>query len=523
MQTLIYARFSSHLQNPRSIADQLVACRDRARAEGWNVVGEFSDAAISGAAGIENAQRPGLADLLTRLERGGVQQILTESTDRIARHQGDAFAVRERIEHAGARLFTLMDGVVDDITGTIKGLFDARTRKDLAARVRRGHKGNIRAGRATSGVAYGYRRVAQLDEKGELIRGLRAIDEDTAAIVRRVFEDYAGGQSGRQIATALNAEQVPAPRGGIWRASTLIGHRKTAFGILSNPVYVGQLVYGRSESATDPRTRRRSMRPGSHGTETGEAPHLRIVDQALWESVQDQMLERSSPNPERQRRPKHLLSGLGVCGVCGANWIVTRYNYFGCSARVGGHACSNTRLINQADYERRVLADLAAQMLAPDAEAAYLDEYRTEHARRAKDAGRSRATLERRHTEASRKFARLVEAIAQGGSEFPELRAALSAARTEREAITKELANLDALPTIALHPGLARQYRTAIADLATDLADDHARKEAAPKLRKLIARIVVMPKPDARRGVELHVIRHIDELLQLATTHRRTA
>ena len=136
MRTLIYARYSSQLQNPRSIADQLAACRARAEAEGWIVVDSFSDRAISGAAGIEEAQRPGLAALLERIEQGDIDQVLTESTDRIARHQGDAFAVRERIEHHGARLFTLMDGLVDDITGTIKGLFDARTRKDLAQRVR---------------------------------------------------------------------------------------------------------------------------------------------------------------------------------------------------------------------------------------------------------------------------------------------------------------------------------------------------------------------------------------------------
>lgn len=103
MRTLIYARYSSTLQNPRSIEDQLAACRARAQAEGWSVIGEFFDRAISGAAGIDESQRPGLAAMLERLTRGDIDQVLTESTDRIARHQGDAFAVRELIEHAGAR------------------------------------------------------------------------------------------------------------------------------------------------------------------------------------------------------------------------------------------------------------------------------------------------------------------------------------------------------------------------------------------------------------------------------------
>lgn len=521
MQTLIYARFSSHLQNPRSIADQFAACRQRAAAEGWTIEGEYSDAAISGAAGIDDAQRPGLAAMLSRIERGGIQQVLTESTDRIARHQGDAFAVRERIEHAGGRLFTLLDGVVDDITGTIKGLFDARTRKDLAARVRRGHKGNIRAGRAASGVAYGYRKVVQLDAKGEPVRGLREIDEPTSAIVRQIFADYAAGMSAIQIAYALNARGVPAPRGGIWRASSLVGHRRTGFGILSNPIYIGQLVYGRSQSVVDPRTRQRSMRPGEGPVEIGEAPHLRLIDSALWQAVQDQIAKRASPNPERQRRPKHLLSGLGRCGVCGGNWVIVRPGFFGCSARRAGRACSNTRMISQRKFERIVLADLTAQMLSPDAVDAYLEEYRAEHTRRTREAGRARAGLERRHAEADRKAARLVAAIADGGSEFAEIRIALKAARADRDAAARELASLDALPQIALHPGLARQYRAALEDLGTDLADEHARREAAPKLRKLITRIIACPA-EGPRGVTLEVVRQFDELVALATT-RRTA
>lgn len=520
MRTLIYARYSSTLQNPRSIADQIAACRARASAEGWEVVECFSDEAISGAAGIEDGQRPGLAALLVRIEAGGIDQVLTESTDRIARHQGDAFAVRERIEYAGARLFTLMDGVVDDITGTIKGLFDARTRKDLAQRVRRGHAGNIKQGRAANSVAYGYRRVPKLDENGELVRGLREIDEEKAAIVRRIFRDYASGRSPRQIAGDLNAEGIPAPRGGIWTAGTLLAHRKTSFGILSNPIYIGRLTYGRTQSKVDPRTRRRSFVAGTGDVVVGEAPHLRIIEDDLWQAVQDQIVARSTDRPERQRRPRHILSGLGKCGVCGGSWIVTRGDYFGCGNHLNGKACTNHRLIKKADYERRVLADLKSQMLAPDVVEAYLDEYRKEHARKARETARARGTLQRRQAEAQRKVQRLVAAIAEGGAEFGEIRAALAAAKAELAEIDRDLAATDALPQLALHPGLARQYRQAIETLELELSDEATRREAAPTLRGLIARIVVTPAP-GKRGVDLEVVRHINEVMKLAEVQPR--
>jgi len=521
VRTLIYARYSSQLQNPRSIEDQLAACRARAAAEGWTIVAEFHDRAISGAAGIDEAQRPGLAAMLERIERGGIDQILTESTDRIARHQGDAYAVRELIEHAGARLFTLMDGVVDDITGTIKSLFDARTRKDLAQRVRRGHRGVIAQGRTPSGIAYGYRRVAQLDERGEPVRGLRAIDPDTAAVVERIFRDYAAGHSARQIAGDLNAEGIPAPRGGIWRASTIAGHRKEQLGILSNPIYIGQLLYGRTEAVVDPRTRKRATRKASGEVARADAPHLRIIDDALWQEVQEQLEARSTGPAERQRRPRHLLSKLGQCGVCGGSWIITRDSYFGCGSVVDGNACTNRRLISKDEYEQRVLAELRDQMLAPDVVEAYLAEYREEHTRRAKEAARERGQLERCLAEAERKVANLVAAIASGGNEFEEVRVALTAAKVEAAEARKRLAAIAALPTIALHPGLSQQYRKAIEQLHQELADDETRKEAAPRLRKLISRIVVTPSA-GKRGVDLNVIRHIDEVLALAE-QRKTA
>ena len=347
---------------------------------------------------------------------------------------------------------------------------------------------------------------------------MREVDEATAAVVRRIYADYAAGMSAIRIAYALNAERIPAPRGGIWTASTLIGHRKTAFGILANPIYVGQLIYGRSKVVLDPRTRRKSMKPGDGEVETGEAPHLRIIDDALWRAVQDQIAARSTPRPERQRRPKHLLSGLGRCGVCGGNWVLVRKGVFGCAAAFQGKACGNRRMISQRPFERRVLAELTQQMLAPEAVEAYLAEYRAEHARRAREAGAQRAALERRRAEAARKVERLVAAIADGGKEFAEVRAALAKARAEREQVAKELAGLDALPQIALHPGLARQYRAAVENLAEDLQDEHARREAAPRLRALIARIVVTPRgPERRAGVDLQVVRHIDEVVALAT------
>lgn len=60
-RAVIYARYSTEMQNPLSIEDQIAICRKLAEREGWDVVGVESDRAISGArsdrAGFQRLQR----------------------------------------------------------------------------------------------------------------------------------------------------------------------------------------------------------------------------------------------------------------------------------------------------------------------------------------------------------------------------------------------------------------------------------------------------------------------------------
>ena len=60
MRVALYARYSSDQQREASIADQLRDCRAFATREGWTVVREYHDSAMSGA----SRHRPGLQSLL---------------------------------------------------------------------------------------------------------------------------------------------------------------------------------------------------------------------------------------------------------------------------------------------------------------------------------------------------------------------------------------------------------------------------------------------------------------------------
>lgn len=521
MRTVIYARFSSDNQNPKSADDQIAECRARASREGWTVIATFQDEAVTGAGGIGEQQRPGLAAVLATVERGGVDQVLAESTSRIARHPADAHVIRERIEYAGARLFTLNDGHVTPIIGFVKGFVDAQFRTDLASNVRRGQRRKVAAGRSSGSLAYGYRKVLAFDDRGEPVRGLREIDPDQAAIVRRIFTEFAAGMSARAIAARLNQEGIPGPKQVLWKASTLRGSLAAGHGILRNRTFIGKLVYGRTKSVRNPTTRRLTYRPNPEDNkEYGEAPHLRIVDDDLWAAVQARLDEYSGGRPERHRRPKRLLSGLGVCGICGGTCTIVGQDNWGCTTHRNGGNCSNNRNIKNHLLERRVLADFKAGLLAPEVVAEYVREYHRDYARRAADLGRERSSLDRRIAEAERKMERLAAAIADGGAEFSTIRDQLASARADKLAAERDLASMEALPVIALHPNLADDYRREVEELERSLlANDEASLEAVPRLRAMIARIIFRPAASAR-GVEIEVVRRLDEVLSLATTSR---
>jgi DNA invertase Pin-like site-specific DNA recombinase len=97
----IYARFSTDMQNERSIDDQIALCREYATRQGLTVVGTFEDRALSGAS-IHN--RPGIESLLLAARNRQFETVLSESMSRIGRDQEDRAAIRKRLRLRGSRL-----------------------------------------------------------------------------------------------------------------------------------------------------------------------------------------------------------------------------------------------------------------------------------------------------------------------------------------------------------------------------------------------------------------------------------
>lgn len=368
--------------------------------------------------------------------------------------------------------------------------------KDLASKIRRGQRGRITSGFSAGGLSYGYQVVRELDTDGQPIRGKRSIKEDEAAVIRRIFTEYASGKSPRRIAAELNADGISSPRGGQWNASTINGNRGRRNGILQNELYRGQLIHNRVRMLRDPDTGRRISRvnPESEWIRI-EAPELRIVSEELWSSVQQTRRSYTGQPPQKSRRAKRLLSGLLSCGECGGAFTLVRPGKYGCATHREKGTCSNASQISVDQLERRVLAGLKACLMDPDLLAEFIREFHLE-LKRIKDTSKeSRSLSKSTRDEIAQKIARIVSAIAEG-TDTPALRQALLALEDEKAELENAFTSPN--PTAAeppTPPVLAAMFHRKVERLEQELnADPGITSAAAPILRNLIDAIILHPR-----------------------------
>lgn len=507
MRAAIYARFSSDLQDLRSITDQIALAKKYAADRGLSVSKCYEDAAISGASTIN---RPGLQQLINDAEKKHFDVIVTESLDRLSRNQADIATLYERLTFIGVRVETLADGLVSEIHVGLKGTMSALFLKDLAQKTRRGQIGRVKAGRIPGGKSYGYDVVDGADD-----RGRRTINVAEAEIVRRIYREYAAGRGPMAIVKGLNSERLPGPAGGVWNATALLGSPKRRNGVLNNELYRGMIVYNRQRFVKHPMTGKRVARenPESEWLRK-DAAELRIVEDALWDAVQTRRAARGGPHLCHQRRPRRPLSGLIYCGCCGARYIIATHDYLRCSARASSGTCDNARTILMSEVEQRVLGALRTQLLDPEMVQAAVEEYCRERTRLATERRKARHRLEVELAATQSKIDRAMDLLLDGTVEKAEGAARVNQLAAEKKRLTQELAD-DPMPAvIEIYPYAGEKYVAKVSEIHMALAKGHECEiEAVNLVRSLIRRIVVHPT-NGKEQMRLEVVGTLAMLLK---------
>ncbi len=378
-----YARYSSDLQSPSSIEDQLRKCRECAALHGFQFMDEhiYVDQAVSGV----GADRPGLRSLMAAAlsQARPFDVILVDDSSRLSRDTKDALSIFERLNFSGIRLIAVSQGIDSQneqaqVLVTVHGMVDSLYVKELAKKTHRGLEGLVLKGRHAGGRTFGYNTAPADDGRGKTL----IVNEIEAAIVRRIFQMSANGLSLKKIATALNREciQPPRPRAGklhpTWCPTAI---RE----MLYRDLYMGRLVWNSSKFVKVPGTNRRVRRARPENEwRIVQREELRIIDQELWQRVSDRLTRlkdfyvgRRKPGLlQRSATSSYLFSGLLKCGKCGGNLVIVtgnkgpgQYRKYGCSQHFYRGACSNNLLERQDWLEKRLLAELQGDVLKPEA------------------------------------------------------------------------------------------------------------------------------------------------------------
>jgi len=172
VKAAIYARYSSDNQRDASIADQLRVCWEYATRQGWTVINEFTDHAISGA----TLMRAGFQALMREALNRRFDVVLAEALDRFSRDQEDTAGLFKRLTFAGVNIVTLAEGDITHLHVGLKGTMNALFLKDLADKTRRGLRGRVELGKsgAVSATAIGSRaRRAKACRRQAIARSFR--------------------------------------------------------------------------------------------------------------------------------------------------------------------------------------------------------------------------------------------------------------------------------------------------------------------------------------------------------------
>jgi site-specific DNA recombinase len=511
-RAVVYARFSTDLQNERSIEDQISLCQRYASREDMEVVQVYQDRARSGGSIMG---RDGLLHLLDQAREGLFDVLIVEALDRLSRDMEDLAGIHKRLSFLGIEIRAVHEGVVNTVLVGLRGLVGQLYREDNAHKVRRGQAGRVSQSLHAGGLTYGYAPVP-----GE--PGKRTVVEAEAAIVRRIFEAYVAGRTPRDIAHGLNTDCVPPPRGRVWNASTINGNRQRATGVLQNELYAGRLVWNKVRMLKDPDTGRRISRVNARSAWlTADVPDLAIVSRALFEAAQNRKKARGHKHPSQQRRPRHLLSGLLRCGACGAGMSTNGKDRSGririrCSAASESDTCRDSKTFYLKTVESAVLAGLKAEMRHPSVIAEYVRTYHEERKRLAAAADAKRSRLERRLSALNREIDRLIDAIAKGHGDPAVLGPRSTALNEERKQVATELsAEPSTTDVISLHPATLARYEQQPAHLQDALSQGVSAgdTEAAGAIRDLVETVTVFRDPSRPGGVAVEIAGRLNALL----------
>jgi DNA invertase Pin-like site-specific DNA recombinase len=382
--TALYPRLSHEDElsgESNSISNQKRILESYAKQNGFTNLKWYTDDGFSGA----NFDRPGFQRMIADIEKGRINLVITKDLSRLGRNYimcGQYTEIYFPERHV--RYIALNDGV-DTLNQTssmditpFKHILNDMYAKDISTKIKSTLHTKARRGEYLGALdPYGYLRHP--DDKHKLI-----INEETAPVVRRMFEMCAAGIGARSIATTLNNEGILSPkeytrfrkhnpeRDGEFERRHFWTRTYVHF-MLQNEIYVGSMVQGRQYTPSY-RSKKREPIPKEDWVVVPDM-HEPIISHELFDEAQKRLIARKKTIKAKDEPA--LFAGLFYCEACGTSMKLgvsqQKYFYYMCgrSQAIGTVACSS-HYINRDTLYQVVQEDIQrnARLFSEDTEKA---------------------------------------------------------------------------------------------------------------------------------------------------------
>jgi excisionase family DNA binding protein len=347
----VYVRQSTadQLQHNHESRRRQYALAERARGLGWSEVVVIDDDLGVSASGVA---RPGFERLLSAICHGSVGAVVSIEASRLARNGRDWHTLLEFCALVGS-LIVDEDGIYDPRSPNdrlllgMKGTLSEMELSLLRQRSLEALKLKAARGELHTTVAIGYVRGPGDRIEMDPDRRIR----EAIALVFRKFTEL---RSVRQVLLWLRQEAIVLPsaaygaegRSVLWKLPIY----NTVLHILTNPVYAGAYVFGRTESRVRiEQGRKRIVRGHRRAPEHWQVliteHHEGYIDWQTYEHNQRVIADNANMKGEMVRgalrRGEALLAGLLRCGHCGRKLHV---GYSGSSGEVSRYYCRGAQL-----------------------------------------------------------------------------------------------------------------------------------------------------------------------------------
>lgn len=273
----------------------------------WQFVGIYYDSGISG---TKAEKRPELIRLVSDCKAGKVDFIVTKSISRFARNTVDCLDISRRLLELKVPIYFEKENIntsemESELFLSILSTMAAGESVSISQNckwsvLRRFENRTFKI----SSPPYGY------DWTGDKM----TLNQQQAAIVKRIFSETLSGKSSSAVANGLNSDLIPSKRNRHWTEGTILA-------MLSNEKYTGNCMF--QKTYTDGSFKQHRNR-GEQNRYLAKNHHEAIISDADFNAAAALVRERASEKGveagNKKYRNRYPFTNRIICGECGCTF-----------------------------------------------------------------------------------------------------------------------------------------------------------------------------------------------------------